>query len=217
MVNNIQNIKKRADKEEYRLGIYGGTFDPPHIGHIKAAKAFYNSLCLDRMLIIPTFIPPHKRIDISDRPLSRLDMLKAAFRDIPEAEICDYEISNHRPSYTVLTIEHFSAPNTHIFFLCGTDMFLTLENWYQAPCLLKSCTIALIKREPISAENDLLIDNYKTMLEKKYGADIVIIDEAVPECSSTQIRELIKTGGDLSVFLPGAVIEYIRENHLYGS
>jgi len=200
-----------------KLGIYGGTFDPPHNGHLRAAKAFYRNVSLDRLLIVPTYIPPHKSISSSDNPQTRLDMLKIAFEDMPQAEICDYEISNHRPSYTVLTLEHFQNENTQLYFLCGTDMFLTLDEWYRAEDIFKLCTVVLMRRSEKDAKTEEQINSYLKYLEEKYWARVLVIDSEPFECSSTYLRECLGNGEPVDRLIPGKLLEYIKTNNLYGS
>ena len=115
-----------------KLGLYGGTFAPPHYGHIHAVKTFLEEVSLDRVLIMPTYQPPHKAKAAGDTPEVRLEMCRAAFGDIPGAEVSDYEIRKADVSYTVQTLEHLAAPDREIYLLCGTDMFLTLDRWYRA-------------------------------------------------------------------------------------
>lgn len=201
----------------FELAIYGGTFAPVHNGHVRAAEVFLSELSPDRLLIIPTLIPPHKQITYKDNPLDRLEMLHLAFEANPEYGkrlfISDYELNAAPPSYTVNTLRHFSAPGTHITFLCGTDMFLTLHKWYQPEEIMRLCRIALIKRETPDAETEKNITAQSEFLKKKYGADIVTIKAAPLEISSSQLRS-----GDDELrrrFLPSAVYSYIKEHSLY--
>jgi nicotinate-nucleotide adenylyltransferase len=111
-----------------KLGIYGGTFNPIHNGHIKAAEAFYDTVGLDELLIMPTFVSPHKEMMKGDDPSYRLEMTSLAFDgNVRNITVSDYEISKGGKSYTYLTLEHFSSSDTELFFLMGTDMFLCLD------------------------------------------------------------------------------------------
>jgi hypothetical protein len=102
----------------FELAIYGGTFAPVHNGHIHAARAFFNAVKPDRLLIIPTLIPPHKQLDFADDPQDRLNMLRLAFENEPEYGkklfISDYELSAPPPSYTVNTLRHFAKEGQRI-------------------------------------------------------------------------------------------------------
>ena len=112
-----------------RTGIYGGTFSPPHNGHVSAAKAFFEQARLDRLLIMPSLISPHKPTAEDDVPQRRVDMLKLAFEGDPRITVCDYEIKQGGVSYTYLTLEHFHSEGDTLCFLTGSDMFLTLDEW----------------------------------------------------------------------------------------
>ena len=200
------------------LAIYGGTFAPVHNGHVLAANALLEMLRPDRLLIIPTLIPPHKQINFDDDPLDRLKMLHLTFDGHPEYGkklfISEYELHSPPPSYTVNTLKHFTSPDTHITFLCGTDMFLTVHSWYRAEEIFKLCTVALMKREADSGEIAEKIEKQTRFLKETYNADIITIDVPPIEISSSEIR----SGGDIlqKKYLPPAVYEYIKEKKLYG-
>ena len=130
-----------------KIGLYGGTFGPPHLGHVYAAKTFLREVAPDRLLIMPAGIPPHKEKAAGDTPELRLAMCRAAFGDLPHTEISDYEIRKPGKSYTVETLEHLAAPGREITMLCGTDMFLTLDHWHRAPDIFALCTVACLARE----------------------------------------------------------------------
>ena len=117
-----------------RLGIYGGTFNPIHIGHIRACRAFYDEMKLDELILIPTAVSPFKSEKTDNEPSERLKMVKAAFeKDDRNINVSDYEIEKGGKSYTYLTLEHFSSPDTEIYFLMGTDMLLSLGEWKNPP------------------------------------------------------------------------------------
>ena len=101
-----------------KIGLYGGTFGPPHLGHVYAAKTFLREVAPDRLLIMPAGIPPHKEKAAGDTPELRLAMCRAAFGDLPHTEISDYEIRKPGKSYTVETLEHLAAPGREITMLC---------------------------------------------------------------------------------------------------
>ena len=124
-----------------KIGLYGGTFGPPHLGHVYAAKTFLREVAPDRLLIMPAGIPPHKEKAAGDTPELRLAMCRAAFGDLPHTEISDYEIRKPGKSYTVETLEHLAAPGREITMLCGTDMFLTLDHWHRAPDISPSAPL----------------------------------------------------------------------------
>ncbi len=199
------------------LAIYGGTFAPVHIGHVRAAEIFYEFVKPDKLLLIPTLIPPHKQIDFLDDPADRYEMLRLAFCDHKDFGtkifLSDYELNAPPPSYTVHTLRHFSAPNTRITFLCGTDMFLTLDRWYLPKEIMALCRIAFMRRANESAETEEKIARQYENLTKNYGADIVTLQGEPIEISSSDIR----LGGDefRKKYLPERVYRYVTEKGLY--
>ena len=198
------------------LAIYGGTFAPVHNGHLRAVDALLSELAPDRLLVIPTLIPPHKQIDRLDSPAERLKMLHLALETHPQYGkklfISEYELNSPPPSYTVNTLRHFTSPDTHITFLCGTDMFLTLEKWREPQAIFDLCTIAVMQRENDGAASEKILKQSE-LLKKEFGADIRIINAEPIEISSSDIRN-----GDDTLrrsYLPEAVYRYIKENSLY--
>ena len=130
-------------------------------------------------------------------------------------EVSDFEIVRAVPSYTVLTLEHFSAPGTRLTFLCGSDMFLTLEEWYRAPDIFRLCRIAFARRTEGGEAYDALVAGRRARYEDKYGADIIELPLPVVDISSTQLRESVRKGRDISGLVPGEVNKYIAVNRLY--
>lgn len=198
------------------LAIYGGTFAPVHNGHITAAKAFYSAVKPDRLLIIPTLIPPHKQITFKDNPSDRLNMLHLAFDGDDYFEgrltVSDYELTAPPPSYTVNTLKHFSSPQRKLIFLVGTDMFVTLDKWRSPEEIFSLCTIALMQRENTSEKTSII--NQKTSeFRNVYNADIIFINSPAIEISSSDIRN-----GDDNIrkkYLPEKVYNYVKEHRLY--
>ncbi len=197
-----------------RVGIFGGAFDPPHNGHLCAAKAFYDSMQLDQLIIIPSFVPPHK-VKSKAMPSDRLEMASLAFKSIENSQISSCEIDRGGVSYTYLTIEEYYSDDVELYLFVGTDMFLTLSEWDMAEDIFKAAQICLIRRESLD-ENEAAILNTKQLYEEKYGARISIITSPVVEMSSTQVRKMLAAADDgVTEMLPPAVMDYIRERGLY--
>lgn len=200
------------------VGIYGGTFSPPHLGHVSAGLAFLRQLNLDRLMIMPSRIPPHKQKTPID-PLHRLRMTQLAFSDAPEYGeklfVSDFEIGRPEISYTVNTLAYFHSMDYKLFFLCGTDMFLSLDHWRDPARIFSLATIAYVRRENESPAVDRQILDARYLYRHKYGAEPVEIRVKPLEISSSEIRRTLESGGDASRFLSPAVSDYIRENHLY--
>ena len=195
-----------------RLGIYGGTFSPPHRGHTEAARAFVEQLNLDKLLIIPTSLPPHKDFVEEAGEMCRLDMCKLAFSSILCAEVSDVEITRGGKSYTYMTLEHFADEKTELFFLCGTDMILTFDEWRRYEYIFSLATICYARRErdkEISGKIEEKIRQYQQI-----GAKIIRINHEAVEISSSLIRSDIKSGKD-TPYLDAKVREYIEKRGLY--
>ena len=197
-----------------KIGIYGGTFSPPHIGHVGAAESFAREVSLDEILIMPDYLPPHKQFDFLVTEEDRLEMCKRAFSHIEKAKISELEIKRGGKSYTSVTLEELTAPDTELYFLCGTDMFLTLDSWFRAPVIFELATICYVRRECDSV-NDLAIEQKTEEYKSRFGAKIIPVQTAVKEISSSELREALKNRADVSDFLPKSVYDYIVEKSLY--
>lgn len=197
-----------------RLGIFGGTFNPPHVGHVESAKRFIEALSLDKLLIIPTFIPPHKVSEGTVTPQQRLDMCALAFSDIENAEVSDIEIKRGGKSYTYLTLNELYDENTELFLLCGTDMFLTMDSWMHPEIIFDRATICYARRENDEL-NNIEIDKKISIYKEKFGAEVVPIDLPVIEISSSEIREGVRNSESYVDFLPDAVRKFITDRELY--
>ncbi len=197
-----------------RVGIFGGTFAPIHNGHVRAAKAFMEQMKLDYLMVIPAYLPPHKQIDASDDPLYRLRMCELAFEGVDGVVISDCEIARGGKSYTYDTLAALTRPDTRLFLLCGTDMVLTFDKWYRFEDILKMCYPVYIRRE-----DDALLGNRVvakiTEYYEKYGVMFRKIVTPALTLSSTEIREKVRNGEDISALVPERVEEFIKENKLY--
>ena len=197
-----------------RLGIFGGTFNPPHIGHVESAKSFIEALALDKLLIIPTFIPPHKVSESAVTPQDRLDMCALAFTGIDKTEVSDIEIKRGGKSYTYLTLNELYNEDTELFLLCGTDMLLTMDTWMHPEIIFARATICYARRES-DEQKSIEIDRKISLYKEKYGAEIVLIDTSVIEISSSEIRWSVKNSESYVDFLPDAVRKFITDRELY--
>ena len=197
-----------------RTGIYGGTFSPPHIGHISAARAFAEQMELDELLIIPALLPPHKTIDYEDHPEKRFRMCELAFGDIKCAEVSDIELRREGKSYTVDTLKALSAEGRELFLLCGTDMILTLDAWRDPDGIFSLCTPVYIRRES-DLDTDGAIENKLAQYKEKYGVDVPNVSVSPIELSSSEVRLAVKNGEDVSALVTAPVAQYIKEEGLY--
>ncbi len=199
-----------------RIGIYGGSFNPPHLGHVLAAKEFQRTLNLDRMLFIPAAVPPHKILSPgSPDGQERMALLKIAVRNLPFAEVDDLELQREGISYTVDTLRALRTkyPNDELFLCVGTDMFLTFDTWYHPQEICSLAKIAMAHRA------DCDEDELKAMaqsFQKRYGVVPALIENEFVEMSSTEARRLLILGGAEDLLDP-AVLEEIRARGLYGT
>ena len=197
-----------------RIGIYGGTFNPPHIGHIGAAKQAVSALKLDQLLLIPDRIAPHKVMpEGSATPKQRLEMLRAAVADYPEIQVSDIELRREGPSYTYITVEQLREqyPDAELFLLMGTDMFLSFQSWRNPDRILQQVSLAVLYRGEKGEIAD--IEALKQQMEGE-GHRVHLVENRVTAISSTQLRRLLafQCADD---FLPQGVGDYIRQQGLY--
>ncbi len=196
-------------------GVFGGTFSPPHIGHVLAAEAFLKAVPLDELIIMPDFRPPHKEIDGKAGDADRFEMCKLAFGHIEKAFVSDLEMKRQGKSYTALTLEELSSDDLELYFLCGTDMFLTLGEWYRPDIIFDLATICYIRRES-DPETEALIRKRETEYKERFGAKVIPVNAAVTEISSSELRlSLAERSTELLNHLTPSVYEYICKKGLY--
>lgn len=198
-----------------KIGILGGTFNPVHKSHTHMAQDCFAALALDKLLLVPTFMPPHKSANGLADANARLAMCRLAVSDIPSFAVCDYEISQQDKSYTYRTLEFLqeSYADAEFFLLMGADMFLTIQDWRNPQDIYKMATLCAVQRE--QGEFDALNRHAEAL--RNAGARCVILQSEPAPLSSTQIRECIKAGGDVSAMLDARVWQYIKEHGIYGA
>ena len=198
-----------------KIGIYGGTFNPPHLGHVKAAEFAVEALCLDRLLIMPSRTPPHKKLPAdSPSPRQRLQMLQMIFSGDGKIQVSDLELRREGISYTFDTVKQVKEqyPEAELILLLGTDMFLSFDSWYCWQELLKTVSLAVMYRG--DKEENQRIFQKKTYLEAQ-GAKVYLTENPVIPISSTQLRRMM-TFGCAEEFLPPKIHSYIEKENLYG-
>lgn len=197
-----------------RIGIYGGTFAPPHIGHVAAAQAFMTQMKLDILYVIPAGIPPHKQVAVDDDPRHRLRMCELAFANVEGVIVSDCEIRRSGKSYTVDTLREFYAPEHRLFLLCGTDMMLTLDQWREPEEIFRLCYPIYIRREEdrgLDAKIIAKIGEY----QERFGAIVRRVVAPPIVLSSTDVRTAVRNGHAFTHMVAPAVADYIREHGLY--
>lgn len=204
-----------SEQKAERWGIYGGTFDPPHLGHVGAARAFLQAGALDRLLIVPDYLPPHKVYASDTSADDRLAMCRLAFQGLPRTEVSDAEIRRGGKSYTYLTLEQLRAPGRELVLLVGTDMLLTLDSWREPQRIFDAATVAYVRREQ-DATLDARIEQQLALYRQRYGARLLAVPVTVREVASRQLRAACAQGTEDALSqVPTAVADYIRERGLY--
>lgn len=202
-----------------KIGIYGGTFNPPHLGHMAAAKAAVAALGLDKLLLIPAAIPPHKALP-SDTPAPehRLAMVeKWADGMGAGVEVSALELEREGKSYTSDTLRAIrqTYPDAELWLLMGTDMFLTLHLWHEPEVILSLAGICAFGRT--EQDGEALFAPQREQLQKDFDAKITTITlPGLVDISSTRLREQLENGGGGQYLLP-SVYGYILMHRLYGT
>ncbi len=205
-----------------KTGVYGGAFNPPHLGHITAARAVFELLKLDKLLVIPTGHPPHKTLPSgSPTPDQRLEMARLAAEQTglgDRVEVLDMEIRREGSSYTADTLRalHERNPGDELWLLMGADMFLTLQTWREPECILSLAGIAAFGRS--EADTEELFSVQRDYLYRTYPqARIFTLSvPGVVDVSSTELRERLERGEGSALLAP-AVYGYILREKLYGT
>lgn len=197
-----------------RIGIYGGTFNPPHIGHIYAMQYAISVLELDLLYVIPACISPHKDLPTgSASPAQRLEMLRLATSGIEKVKISDIELQRGGVSYTYETVAQVKAqnPEDELVFLMGTDMFLSFDSWRFPEKIIEKASLGVLYRGDKDEQEKIAAQ--KVCLEQS-GAKIYLVANPVTQISSTDLRRML-VFRCAEPFLPAGVGAYIKENHLY--
>jgi nicotinate-nucleotide adenylyltransferase len=194
------------------LGILGGAFNPPHIGHLVLAQEAASQLGLERVLLVPTGEAPHKRIEPEPGPEVRLEMTRMAAANDPTLEVIDWEVTLDGPSYTYLTLERLLEfhPDDEKWLLMGADMAASLESWMRPERVVELARIG------IAARPGTAIAQAEAALERlgaRERAEIVRMPEL--DVSSTGIRERVATGRPTRYLMPDGVRDAIERRGLY--
>lgn len=197
-----------------KVGLFGGTFDPIHNGHLNIAyEALYN-LFLDEVVFIPAGNPPHKSSkEITDGSL-RYELVSVATKNESKFSVSDYEIRKQSRSYTYETINHIKGIHADysIYLIIGSDCFLDIEKWKGAKEIFHNASLAVFGRDGISFN---ILKEHKLYLQKKYNINISLLKTPIVEVSSTIIREKVKKDESISYLVPFEVKELINSKKLY--
>jgi len=196
-----------------RVGILGGTFNPPHLGHLICAQEAYLQLKLDRVTLIPARIPPHKPVDDEPGPEHRLELCRVAVGDDERFDVSDLEITRHGPSYTVDTLEllHSREPESELFLIVGGDIAAGLRSWREPERVLSLATLAVAGRRGTSrAEVD------EALRDLPGGERAEFFQMPTISIASTVLRRRVRAGQPIRYYVPDAVVSYVDRHRLYG-
>ena len=198
------------------IGLFGGTFDPVHLGHRYLAEAAVKEAGLDRLIIMPAKIPPHKADANIVSGKQRLEMCRLAFEDMSKAEVSDYELGLEGKSYSYNTVRWLKdkEPDSRICFIMGSDQLEVFDSWYRWQELLELADILVLSREDELAADEL---EKKAARITDIPGKVTVIRVKPFEISSTKIREMLANNDDCSCYLDKKVIEYIKSEELYGT
>ncbi len=195
-----------------RIGILGGTFNPPHLAHLVCAQEAHRELGLDQVLFVPASIPPHKPVEAEPGAHHRLEMCRRAAAGDERFTVSDLELQRGGPSYTVDTLKELSAqsPTHELFLILGGDIAAGLPKWREPERVLELATVAIARRRGTTRET------VQRALDQLRGGDRARFF-AMPRIgiSSTMVRRRVGAGQPIRYFVPDGVLEYIETHGLY--
>ena len=197
-----------------KIGIMGGTFDPPHIGHLVIAQCALTRMRLDKIWFMPAGDPPHKESGVTQKE-HRKNMIAAAIASNPDFELFTYEMDKERPSYSAVTMTELDEkyPDAEFFFIMGADSLLHFENWYRPDVICAHTALIVANRNNVPQEE---IFSLKQKLEQKFNAKIYFMDTPQMEIGSGRLRAEQYGIKGIRYRVPEPVYEYIVEHKLYG-
>lgn len=196
-----------------KIAMFGGSFNPPHMGHLELAGKFIRELKLDELLLIPVFTPPHKTGRDMASPEHRLNMCRLLEKYNPKISASDIEIKRGGSSYTVDTLRALKKlyPDSILHLIIGADMFMSLQSWRNPE---EICSLAKICTVSRNSDDVMMLKSHSRFL-KRFGCEAVILSEKVMTVSSTQVRQSLKSGESVENLVLPEVYDYIAENGLY--
>lgn len=193
------------------IAIFGGTFDPPHLGHLIIAEQAREDFSLEKVIFMPTGIPPHKIDKIISPASIRLEMLKIVIKDNSFFEYSDYELNKKENSYTADTLRYLQGLNMNdIYFIIGADSLLDIFLWREPEFLLENSKFIVAGRPGYSIKNI-----YQDLRYRPYLDNILIMDSNLIDISSTSIRKDASRGRSIKYRVADKIINYIKKENLY--
>ena len=209
--------QEKVMEKRVRTGIMGGTFDPPHFGHLLIAEAARDAMGLDSVILMPSgrsYFKDHQARKVSDK-YDRLEMTRIAAMTNPFFTVSDMEVLREGRTYTAETLEILTRdhPDTDYFFIVGADTVVSMRTWYHPEEIFSRCTILAAIRED-SVKPEALTEEIRA-LERDFGARIRLLDVPNVGFSSTDIKNRLEEGRSVRYMLPEGVASYIRSKGLY--
>ncbi len=197
-----------------RVGLFGGSFNPPHNAHLQLCEFAKKAAFLDKIILIPTGDNPLKKTDETIPRKHRMAMTTLAFHHLSSYEVSDIEITRSGQSFTIDTVKFLrSRSNDEFFFISGSDILFQLTKWKDFNELAHLISFVVLTRKGV--DNDLLLDEAE-QLNRSFGATVILVENTQPEeISSSSIRTMISAERNISELVPLAINIYIKENHLY--
>ena len=192
-----------------QVGLFGGTFDPIHNGHIQALKAAYRILSLDGIVLVPAGDPYLKRSRLIASSEDRYNMATLAVKKIPFVEVSDIEMTRSGPSYTIDTVKKLKAEGYEITVLLGVDSIIEMDKWDDPYSLHYECEVVGLSRPGFQG------DKSQPFMARQKQFSLRTIEVNSPSISSSEVRDLILRGLDVGELVPKSVNEYIRKKKLY--
>mgnify|MGYP001370494505 CR=1 FL=1 len=187
-----------------KTGIFGGSFDPIHIGHLLTAQYLIENRNLDKIIFIPCYVSPHKIEKGTSHPIHRLEMTRIALSNASRFEVSDLEIKKEQISYTVDTLKELKKNFSELELIIGYDNILSIDSWKDPDGIFKLADVVVMKRTTTKSVN-----------HNKYMERAIYVETPVIEISSSQIRERIKNNLPISYYTTEKVADYIYKNKLY--
>jgi nicotinate-nucleotide adenylyltransferase len=198
-----------------KLGLFGGSFDPIHRGHVEPVQAARRALALDRVIYLPTAVPPHKPGRVLAPAHARYAMVEMALLDEEGLYASSFELTLERPAYTIETLEHFreTVPGAELHLLIGGDSYADLDHWVRWPEIVDAARLVVLTRPGWTLEESTLSPE---LAELARSGRVVFLRQPPVDVSSTRLREIFARGEDPPVgSVPESVVRYVQKYSLY--
>lgn len=200
-----------------RIGILGGTFNPPHLGHLYIAEQVYREFALDKVIVLPVGIPPHKQEEAVLSAEQREQMCCLFCQEGNFLELCTMELRREGYTYTIDTLRAFHKilkPGQRIYYIIGTDTLFQLETWKEHEAVLSQdlCTFLCVPRpgDPMRKVEEKIEE-----LKERYGVKILLSSGAGPDISSTMVREAMARGESVAELVPERILQFMEAEHVF--